>query len=271
MRVKLQDRHQFYTSGCWQHLNVKRSRKQRGGIGTGPRCVAHAQLLKLQKGGSFPDEPAHKKHAHKLTVKAAKGGSNSRHNRNRIRVTVIIIRTVIPYFFSCVITAYLLSARVENGGFMKHRVRATPPALVRYTEVHDDVDSGIREVSLQSDVFTPLTLDGVLVRCRYLGDCARGGMSIFCLRFFTFSFPSKVTKHILLHSGRGGGYPLLCLKKLLLSSTLVVCPNPRPPCSGLSSLPPPWPRPAPSPRWRASNALASRLALVCAAESPDSA
>ncbi len=33
-------------------------RKPRGGNGTGPPCVAHAQLLKLQESGLFPDEPA---------------------------------------------------------------------------------------------------------------------------------------------------------------------------------------------------------------------
>ena len=34
-------------------------RKQSGGNGTGPGCFAHARLLKLQKYGRFPDEPAH--------------------------------------------------------------------------------------------------------------------------------------------------------------------------------------------------------------------
>jgi hypothetical protein len=36
----------------------------------------------------------------KLTVKAARGASNSRHERNRIRGTVIIISTVFAYCVS---------------------------------------------------------------------------------------------------------------------------------------------------------------------------
>ena len=69
---------------------------------------------------------------------------------------------------------------------MKQRVRAAPPALVRYTEVHDDVDSRpscIREVSRQIDVSTPLTSDAVHVRCRYLGGCAGGGHPFFVFLF----------------------------------------------------------------------------------------
>jgi hypothetical protein len=60
---------------------------------------AHAQLLKLQK-MSLQKEKAHKltvKAARKLTVKAA---INGRHERNRVRVTVIIISTVVTYLVS---------------------------------------------------------------------------------------------------------------------------------------------------------------------------
>jgi len=48
---------------------------QHGGSGTGPGFNAHAELLKLQKSGCFPDEPA-KKNAHTITVQAARGASN---------------------------------------------------------------------------------------------------------------------------------------------------------------------------------------------------
>ena len=40
----------------------------RGGSGAGPRCAAHAQLLKLQKAVGFPTI-LQKQNVHKLTVK----------------------------------------------------------------------------------------------------------------------------------------------------------------------------------------------------------
>ena len=42
----------------------------------------------------------HKQNAHRLTVKTVRGASNNRHEKNRIRGKVIIIRTVFVYFVS---------------------------------------------------------------------------------------------------------------------------------------------------------------------------
>ncbi len=42
----------------------------------------------------------HKQNAHTLTVKAASGASNGRHERDRLRVTVTIISTVVTYLVS---------------------------------------------------------------------------------------------------------------------------------------------------------------------------
>ena len=57
---------------------------------------------------------------------------------------------------------------------MKHRVRATPPTLVRDTEVYGEVDRprGVREESRQLDVSTPLTSAVGHLSCRYLSRCA---------------------------------------------------------------------------------------------------
>jgi hypothetical protein len=56
-----------------------------------------------KKSGLVPDEPA-KIPCHTLTVKAARGSSNIRHERNRIRGTVTIISTVFTSFFRSSIT-----------------------------------------------------------------------------------------------------------------------------------------------------------------------
>ena len=52
-----------------------------------------------------------KQNAHILTVKAARGGSNSRHERNRVRGTVIISSTVFAYFFSSIVVERLIKCQ----------------------------------------------------------------------------------------------------------------------------------------------------------------
>ena len=64
--------------------------------GNGIGLFAKAELLKLQKSGQFPDEPAKIKgvQAHSDRVEAARGTRNSRHKGNIVGGTIIIISTV---------------------------------------------------------------------------------------------------------------------------------------------------------------------------------
>ena len=68
----------------------------------------------------------------KLTVKAARGASNSRHERNRIRGTVIIISTEFAY---CVSSS--LFERLIYVCSLREGVRTTGETLVQIAEVHD--------------------------------------------------------------------------------------------------------------------------------------
>jgi hypothetical protein len=78
-------------------------------------------------------------------VKVARGGSNSRQERNRIRGTVIIISTVFTYLFS---SSVILLINVSRKGIVevavKHRITGTPPTFVRDAEVHDEVNTSLR-------------------------------------------------------------------------------------------------------------------------------
>jgi len=75
---------------------------QRCESGTGRGCVAHAQLLNLQKKKRFPPMSLKKQNEHNLTVKTDRGLSNIRIERNRVSVrgTVIVISAVVTYLFS---------------------------------------------------------------------------------------------------------------------------------------------------------------------------
>ena len=66
---------------------------------------------------------------------------------------------------------------------VKHRVRATPPALVRDAEIHDEVDRrarGVHKESSQLDISTPLTPAAGHLRCLDLGDCAEEVRKLLC-------------------------------------------------------------------------------------------
>ena len=55
--------------------------------------------------------------AHKLTVEAVRGASNNRHERNRVRGTVIVISTVVTYLVSSSFilwTIYVIRSRVMH-------------------------------------------------------------------------------------------------------------------------------------------------------------
>ena len=84
------------------------SRKPRGGNGTGPPCVAHAQLLKLQRSGRFPrqDRPTKIKYAQSHKVKVTRGTDNlttTGMNEIELEGKYQIIRTVFTYFFSRIV------------------------------------------------------------------------------------------------------------------------------------------------------------------------
>jgi hypothetical protein len=74
----------------------------------------------------------------KLTVKAARGASNSRHERNRIRGTVIIISTEFAYCVSSSLFERLIY--VSRKGCvcsLREGVRTTGETLVQIAEVHE--------------------------------------------------------------------------------------------------------------------------------------
>jgi hypothetical protein len=77
-------------------------------LGTSPGCVAHAQLLKLQRSGRFPrqDRPTKIKYAQSHKVKVTRGTDNlttTGMNEIELEGKYQIIRTVFTYFFSRIV------------------------------------------------------------------------------------------------------------------------------------------------------------------------
>ncbi len=82
------------TQGLWTWRGCCRPEiwtgsKQCGGSGIGPGCVTHSQLLKRQKNGGCPDEFSKMWKRTQWRSRVTTGVRNIRHERNRVRGTVI--------------------------------------------------------------------------------------------------------------------------------------------------------------------------------------
>ena len=72
-------------------------------------------------------------------METVRGASNNRHERNRVRGTVIVISTVVTYLFTTSFMLwpiYVIRSRVMQMSIRK-KVRATPPTLVGDAQVED--------------------------------------------------------------------------------------------------------------------------------------